>query len=409
MLTMLSPPSAEECFREETIEVELLCGRIIEVRVDRAEVTIEHLIKDQISEQYGIEVQMQRLIQDRRALCNQEYVKATNGGRLQLVYNLRGGAGKGKGQIATFEIATTYQCLCAVVDEGGCKQEKTLPKCANCKILFWKCGLQDWNPHKDPRRLLTSAIQPAVDLPDGVRDTPTISTPPLQPPGPAAAGDTPKVVAARDSFMEQTRLVRELFATGGSVREEVLGDKDTRFKGDDDNAYLLGDLLEALGVEFETVGLALGVFDISDPALEVHPKVNAFMYDVLERVIASHSPAYGYLRGAHGDRDGCRAIVDLAKGCVEVGVRESRQDEHSALRYPAGVDPRPILAKEARLVRENKARDWRPDEKTRKASLLQRLDFDFYKSIRDKYVLPRNHAQVSLAELSHEVGALPTK
>jgi len=57
-------------------------------------------------------------------------------------------------------------------------------------------------------------------------------------------------------------------------------------------------------------------------------------------------------------------------------------------------------------VRENKARDWRPDEETRKASLLQRLDFDFYKSIRDKYVLPRNLALVSLAELSHEVGAL---
>ncbi|KAK3233979.1 hypothetical protein CYMTET_55758 [Cymbomonas tetramitiformis] len=165
--------------------------------------------------------------------------------------------------------------------------------------------------------------------PDEVRDTPTLSTPPLQPPGPAAAGDTPEVVAARDSFVEQARLVKELFAG-----------------------------------------------------------------------------AYGYLRGTHGDRDGRRAIVDLAKGCVEVGVRESRQDEHSALRYPAGVDPRPILAKEARLVRENKARDWRPAEETRKASLLQRLDFDFYKSIRDKYVLPRNLAQVSLAQLSHEVGAL---
>ncbi|KAK3269143.1 hypothetical protein CYMTET_22408 [Cymbomonas tetramitiformis] len=262
------------------------------------------------------------------------------------------------------------------------------------------------------RRVLASAIQPAVDLPDGVRDTPTISTPPLQPPGPAAAGDTPEVVAARESFVEQTRLVKELFASGGhrsiakSVREEVLGDNDTRFKGDDDDAYLLGHLLEALGAEFETAGLALGVFDISDPALEVHPKVNSFLYDVLGRVIASHSPAYGYLRGTHGDRDGRRAIVDLAKGCVEVGVRESRQDEHSALRYPAGVDPRPILDKKARLVRENKARDWRPDEETRKASLLQRLDFEFYKSIRDKYVLPRNLAQVSLAELSHEVGAL---
>ncbi|KAK3233969.1 hypothetical protein CYMTET_55749, partial [Cymbomonas tetramitiformis] len=127
--------------------------------------------------------------------------------------------------------------------------------------------------------------------------------------------------------------------------------------------------------------------------------VNAFLYDVLGRIIASHSSAYGYLRGTHGDRDGRRAIVDLAKGCAEVGVRESRQDEHSALRYPVGVDdPRPILAKKARLARENKARDWGPDEETRKASLLQRLDFDFYKSIRDKYVLPRNLAQAAPGE-----------
>ncbi|KAK3261404.1 hypothetical protein CYMTET_29690 [Cymbomonas tetramitiformis] len=188
----------------------------------------------------------------------------------------------------------------------------------------------------------------AVDLPDGVRDTPTVATPPLQPPGPAAAGDTPETIAARDAFVEQTRIVQELFANGGhrsvakSVREEVLGDKDARFKGDDDDAFLLGDLLEALRVEFETAGLSLGVFDIADPTLE---------------------------------------------------------DEHSALRYPAGVDPRPILAKEARLVRENKARDWRPDEETRKASLLQRLDFDFYKSIRDKYVLPRNLAQAAPGEV----------
>ncbi|KAK3270018.1 hypothetical protein CYMTET_21563 [Cymbomonas tetramitiformis] len=262
------------------------------------------------------------------------------------------------------------------------------------------------------RRLLASAVQPVVDLPDGVRDTPTVATPPLQPPGPAAEGDTPETIAARDAFVEQARIVKELFANGGhrsiakSVREEVLGDKDARFKGDDDDAFLLGDLLEALRVEFETAGLSLSVFDITDPTLEVHPKVNAFLYDVLGRIIATHSSAYGHLRGTHGDRDGRRAVVDLAKGCVEVGVRESRQDEHSALRYPAGVDPRPILAREARLVRENKARDWRPDEETRKASLLQRLDFDFYKSIRDKYVLPRNLAQVSLAELSHEVGAL---
>jgi len=96
-------------------------------------------------------------------------------------------------------------------------------------------------------------VQPAVDLPDGVRDTPTVATPPLQPLGPVAAGDTSEMVAAREAYVEQTRIVKELFANGShrsiakSVREEVLGDKDTRFKGDDDDAFLLGDLLEALG------------------------------------------------------------------------------------------------------------------------------------------------------------------
>ena len=96
---------------------------------------------------------------------------------------------------------------------------------------------------------MASAVQPAVDLPDGVRDTPTVATPPLQPPGPAAAGDTPEIIAAREAYVEQTRIVKELFANGShrsiakSVREEVLGDKDTRFKGDDDDAYMLGDLL----------------------------------------------------------------------------------------------------------------------------------------------------------------------
>eukprot|EP00854_Cymbomonas_tetramitiformis_P016924 gene16924-20110_t len=172
-LTVLSPPSAEECFRDETIEIELLSGHSLQVHVDRADMTIEEL-KAQIYEQHGIDVHLQRLIQDRRALCNEDIVQASDGVPLQLVYNLRGG-GKGKGQIVTIEIATTYQvpeaiqircccykcglqqlpdffkdnicehmcfwwhqdfgwkeclekqqCLCAVVDKSGCKQEKSL-------------------------------------------------------------------------------------------------------------------------------------------------------------------------------------------------------------------------------------------------------------------------------------------
>ncbi|KAK3241510.1 hypothetical protein CYMTET_45267 [Cymbomonas tetramitiformis] len=36
------------------------------------------------------------------------------------------------------------------------------------------------------------------------------------------------------------------------------------------------------------------------------------------------------------------------------GVRKSREKEHAALKYPARVDPRPLLVLERRLGRENR-------------------------------------------------------
>ncbi|KAK3283660.1 hypothetical protein CYMTET_8653 [Cymbomonas tetramitiformis] len=44
-----------------------------------------------------------------------------------------------------------------------------------------------------------------------------------------------------------------------------------------------------------------------------------------------------------------RALIDLIKGCVPPAVRPKLQAEHSLLRYPVKVEPRPILAKEQRL------------------------------------------------------------
>ncbi|KAK3235054.1 hypothetical protein CYMTET_54726 [Cymbomonas tetramitiformis] len=78
------------------------------------------------------------------------------------------------------------------------------------------------------------------------------------------------------------------------------------------------------------------------------------------------------------DGDGRRALLDLSKGCVPPGVRQTLQEEHSQLRYPARVDPRPLLAREQRLVRDNRSEDWTPTEMSRKYKLFERLDPDFY-------------------------------
>ncbi|KAK3287256.1 hypothetical protein CYMTET_5218 [Cymbomonas tetramitiformis] len=65
------------------------------------------------------------------------------------------------------------------------------------------------------------------------------------------------------------------------------------------------------------------------------------------------------------EMDGRRSLLDLIKGCVPPGVRQTLQEERSQLRYLARVDPRPILAKEQRLVRDNRAEDWTPTETSR--------------------------------------------
>ncbi|KAK3241413.1 hypothetical protein CYMTET_48819 [Cymbomonas tetramitiformis] len=139
---------------------------------------------------------------------------------------------------------------------------------------------------------------------------------------------------------------------------------------------------------FGWAGLRLSSFDFDDLAKAVIPKVNELLYDTLAYVVKSDSAAEHFLLGTDSvsDRDGRRALLDLIKGCVPPGVRQTLQEEHSQLRYPARVDPRPLLAREQRLVlRDNRSEDWTPTEPSRKYKLFERLDPEFYAAVRVRY------------------------
>ncbi|KAK3253061.1 hypothetical protein CYMTET_37671 [Cymbomonas tetramitiformis] len=185
-----------------------------------------------------------------------------------------------------------------------------------------------------------SDIDASLRLIDGVRNTPTAATPSVPTPNPASNEDAD--VAVRRYLQEQSKLVDEIYkarlhrARAKSIREDILGDKKHHFRGTDD-AGLLSDLVVQLRTEFQSAGLELCAFDLDDP-----------------------------LSGSSG-RPG-----------------EWSFEEHAALRYPANVDPQPILAKEQRLVRDNKASDWTPTEATRKLSLYTRLDPTFYAAVKVK-------------------------
>eukprot|EP00854_Cymbomonas_tetramitiformis_P034063 gene34063-biopygen8986 len=143
---------------------------------------------------------------------------------------------------------------------------------------------------------------------------------------------------------------------GKALRMSVLGDKNGRFEATPKDIDKLGKLVVALfKTEFLSAGLDVSSFDFE-----------AEMF--FESTDSST------------ERDGRRALLDLIKGCVPPGVRQSHQEEHAALRYPAKVDPRPLLATEHQLVRENRALDWRPTEQTRNQQLFDRLDPEFYRA-----------------------------
>ncbi|KAK3237775.1 hypothetical protein CYMTET_52176 [Cymbomonas tetramitiformis] len=236
-----------------------------------------------------------------------------------------------------------------------------------------------------------SDIDASLRLIDGVRNSPTVRTPTVPTPNPASNEDAD--VAIRRYLQEQGNLTDDIYKTrlhrawAKSIREDVLGDKKHHFRGTDD-AGLLSDLVVQLRTEFESARLELKSFDIDNPLAMVVRRVNGLLYDVLALVVEKHSNAYVWLTGtdASSDRDGRRALIDIIKGCVPVALRESQQEEHAALRYPANVDPQPILAREQRLVRDNKASDWTPTEATRKLSMYTRLDPTFYAAVKSAHV-----------------------
>ncbi|KAK3269463.1 hypothetical protein CYMTET_22096 [Cymbomonas tetramitiformis] len=249
-----------------------------------------------------------------------------------------------------------------------------------------------------------SDIDASLRLLDGVRNSPTVRTPTV--PNPAPNSNEDADVATRKYLQEQGKLVDDVYKTrlhrqwAKGIREDVLGDKKHHFRGTDD-AGLLSELVAQLRTEFHSAGLELASFDLDDPLACVVTKVNGLLYDVLALVVEKHSNAYVWLTGtdASSDRDGRRALVDIIKGCVPVALRESHQEEHAALRYPGDTDPQPILAREQRLVRDNKATDWTPTEETRKLSLYNRLDPVFYTAVKVRYPLAADLAHVSLASL----------
>ncbi|KAK3262686.1 hypothetical protein CYMTET_28470 [Cymbomonas tetramitiformis] len=87
------------------------------------------------------------------------------------------------------------------------------------------------------------------------------------------------------------------------------------------------------------------------------------------------------------------------RGTDDAGLLSDLVEEHAALRYPANVDPQPVLAKEQRLVRDNRASDWTPTEATRKLSLYTRLDPVFYAAVKVRYPMAADLTQVSLVSL----------
>ncbi|KAK3234341.1 hypothetical protein CYMTET_55405 [Cymbomonas tetramitiformis] len=66
----------------------------------------------------------------------------------------------------------------------------------------------------------------------------------------------------------------------------------------------------------------------------------------------------------------------------------------------------PILAREQRLVRDNRAPDWRPTDETRKLSLYNRLDPIFYAAVKVRYPLAGDLSGVTLRSLQALVVAI---
>ncbi|KAK3241885.1 hypothetical protein CYMTET_48385 [Cymbomonas tetramitiformis] len=239
------------------------------------------------------------------------------------------------------------------------------------------------------------------------------NTPPVPAPTPAAENDPVGLVAARAKFIEQAERARDVLKEARhrkwakAVSKYALGGESVRFFAEDDSGKL-AKIITALKNDFDANGLDLDVFDLSNTAREVHPAINGVLYDTLSHIVADGSAAEMFLEGARdaSARDGRRALIDLAKGCIPVGLMTSHMEEYMAIRYEAKVDPRKALTLEHRLVKENTTPGWFPDEDSRKQAMVERLDTEFYRALLDKYPLEADLAKVSLRELVHQITAV---
>ncbi|KAK3263756.1 hypothetical protein CYMTET_27461 [Cymbomonas tetramitiformis] len=221
------------------------------------------------------------------------------------------------------------------------------------------------------RKLLKeSDLDSSVRLSDAVRDSPTCRTPPVPILPPRAEHETDAVRIAREGYASAKDIVATIYSKGRhrkwakAVHQHQLGGD---YFGDATDVSKLAKVVIAIKSEISTAGLSCDVFDLDNPTLGVQRAINELLYDTLTYVVEPASVAYGYLLGTDSatDRDGRRALIELIiKGCVPPAIRQKHQAEHSALRYPAQVDPRSVLAMEQRLARENRAEEWTPTAAT---------------------------------------------
>ncbi|KAK3238097.1 hypothetical protein CYMTET_51868 [Cymbomonas tetramitiformis] len=233
----------------------------------------------------------------------------------------------------------------------------------------------------------------SMKLTTSVRDSPTPSTPPVAAPAAPLDADTPGIKAARTLYEDNIVKVDAIYSSGRhrawakAVRELALGGKDVRFTAEGADVEKLAKIVIILKNDFSCVGLDLAAPLNSTTPPKASSRKSTSCCTTPARTLwprSADSAAYDYLLGtdSESDRDGRRALLHLVKGCVPPGVRQTLQEEHSQLRYPpARVDPRPLIAKEQRLVRDNRSEDWTPTEATRMAKIMERIDSTLYAAV----------------------------
>ncbi|KAK3250962.1 hypothetical protein CYMTET_39685 [Cymbomonas tetramitiformis] len=151
--------------------------------------------------------------------------------------------------------------------------------------------------------------------------------------------DDDTVKADMQHYMDQVKLVMDVRkenrhrAWGKALRMSVLGDKNKRFETVPKDIDKLGKVVVALKTEFMSAGLDVSSFDFEHPT-RIIEAVSELVYDTLAELIESGSQAEMFFESTDSsmERDGRRALLDLIKGCVPPGVRQSHLEEHAALR-----------------------------------------------------------------------------